>query len=110
MTPERAKWWDSLPEEEMLIRFIIKHFEEDVKLAKAVLKRHHEAYAAKVCMQTRKRAIKALRKQIAMRPITKHSLYVFYTCPLCEENLYEGFLGIRLPDKYCRHCGQKLRW
>lgn len=103
MTPERAKWWDSLPEEEMLIRFIIKHFEEDVKLAKAVLKRHHEAYAAKVCMQTRKRAIKALRKQIAMRPVVDKTKLSPYLCPQCHNGLMMYLLC-------CGFCGQKLRW
>ena len=110
MTPERQKWWNSLPAEEKLIRCIIKHFEEDVKLAKAVLKRHHETCAAKVCMQTRKRAIKALRKQIAMRPITDGEILASYDCPVCNNTVDEGFPGFRLPDEYCRYCGQKLRW
>lgn len=104
MTPERQEWWNSLPAKEKLIRCIIKHFEEDVKLAKAVLKRHHEACAAKVCMQTRKRAIKALRKQIAMRPIwTATLLGNFYKCPRCIKNVWGNY-------QHCPECGQKLRW
>lgn len=98
MTPARQRWWDSLAAEEKEIRCIIKHFEEDVKLAKAVLKRHHEACAAKVCMQTRKRAIKALRKQIAMRPISYGD---HWKCPRC---------GRAVHYDYCKDCGQKLRW
>ena len=108
MTPERQKWWNSLPEEEKLIRCIIKHFEEDVKLAKAVLKRHHEACAAKVCMQTRKRAIKALRKQIGMCPQVVLFSDVLVRqprlkCPCCSRRFI-------LHTPYCARCGQKLRW
>ena len=110
MTPERQKWWNSLPAEEKLIRCIMKHFEEDVKLAKAVLKRHHEACAAKVCMQTRKRAIKALRKQIAMRPIS--DVWNDHYCPCCDNFVWQPEEGDYFggPPKYCEDCGQKLRW
>ena len=104
MTLKRQKWWDSLPAEEKLIRCIIKHFEEDVKLAKAVLKRHHEACAAKVCMQTRKRAIKALRKQIAQYPYRKDTHRVH--CPNCWVWIVECYNE----PPYCNRCGQKLRW
>ena len=105
MTPERAKWWGSLPAEEKRVRCIIKHFEEDVKLAKAVLKRHHEACAAKVCMQTRKRAIKALRKQIAVRPWERKDVHSLH-CPRCWNWIYANCYK----PLYCDRCGQKLRW
>lgn len=122
MTPERQKWWNSLPAEEKRVRRTIKTLKGNINCCKQNIADElfdisndskigkNQLKAAKDELRDTKRAIKALRKQIAMRPITKHSLYVFYTCPLCEENLYEGFLGMCLPDKYCRYCGQKLRW
>ena len=71
---------------------------ENIKFAKAVLKRHHESYQAKVCMQERKHSIKALRKQIAMRPISYGD---HWKCPRC---------GRAVHYDYCKDCGQKLRW
>lgn len=80
MTPERQKWWDSLPTEEKYIRKRIKRLEDD------------------------KMTIKLLRKQIAMRPIVfKYPGYKSYECPRCREGAITY-----LP--HCSMCGQKLRW
>ena len=35
MTPERQRWWDSLPAEEKYIRKLIKQLEDDKKRHKA---------------------------------------------------------------------------
>ena len=45
--------------------------------------------------------IKALRKQIAMRP-RPWSSKKFLVCPCCRKWVYE--------QTYCKMCGQKLRW
>lgn len=37
MTPERQKWWDSLPKEEKQVRLAIKKFETDIKWRKNIL-------------------------------------------------------------------------
>lgn len=106
MTPERAKWYDSLPTEEKRVRYVIDYYKENIKFAKAVLKRNREAYQAKVCMQEHKQAIKALRKQIAMRPFRKEfGLF----CPTCKDCLGVGWLHI-VKTPHCSKCGQKLRW
>lgn len=36
MTPERQRWWDSLPAEEKYIRKLIKHLEDDKKGTKPI--------------------------------------------------------------------------
>ena len=105
MTPERAKWYDSLPTEEKRVRYVIDYYKENIKFAKAVLKRNREAYQAKVCMQERKQAIKALRKQIAMRPWERKDVHSLH-CPRCRGWIYSN----DYKHPYCDLCGQKLRW
>lgn len=105
MTPERAKWWDCLPTEEKRVRYVIAYYKENIKFAKAILKRNHESYQAKVCMQEHKQAIKALRKQIAMRPRERKDVHSIY-CPCCWAWIYAN----EYKPPYCNRCGQKLRW
>lgn len=54
-------------------------------------------------------AIKALEKQIAMKPVKSEKQVVRYVntyyCPIC--NL--GITGTNIA-KWCYHCGQKLDW
>ena len=89
MTPERQKWWDSLPKEEKRIRQIYRYTKKEI----LNFTDHDKKYV-----------IKALRKQIAMRPIVfKYPGYKSYECPRCREGAITY-----LP--HCSMCGQKLRW
>ena len=108
MTPERKEWWDSLPAEEKRVREDIDEFKRMIKHNK----KHLVPYVAfaKYCIRYNKKAIKALRKQIAMRVITNGEIFLFYNCPVCDNTVDEGFAGFRSSDEYCRCCGQKLRW
>ena len=102
MTPERQKWWDSLPAGEKRVREDIDEFKRMIKHNK----KHLIPYVAfaKYCIRYNKKAIKALRKQIAMRPIVfKYPGYKSYECPRCREGAITY-----LP--HCSMCGQKLRW
>lgn len=108
MTPERQKWWDSLPKEEKRVRMDIDEFKRMIRHNK----KHLIPYVAfaKYCIRYNKKAIKALRKEIAMDVIALHnSAYEYYTCPYCGQNVREG-TGMRDEDRYCASCGQKLRW
>lgn len=99
MTPERQKWWDSLPKEEKRVREDIDEFKRMIEYHK----KHLIPYVAfaKYCIRYNKKAIKALRKQIAMRP-RLWSSEKFLVCPCCRKWVYE--------QTYCKMCGQKLRW
>lgn len=99
MTPEREKWWDSLPAEEKRVREDIDEFKRMIRHNK----KHLIPYVAfaKYCIRYNKKAIKALRKQIAMRP-RLWSSEKFLVCPCCRKWVYE--------QTYCKMCGQKLRW
>lgn len=112
MTPERQKWWDSLPAEERKAREQIKFLQENIKICKtrfdfiwyefedtAIQQKHISFTREEICRN--KYLIKALRKQIAQRP-RPWSSKKFLVCPCCRKWVYE--------QTYCKMCGQKLRW
>lgn len=99
MTPERQKWWDSLPAEEKRVRRDIDEFKRMIKYHE----KHLIPYVAftKYCIRYNKKAIKALRKQIAMNVLVKKDgNKKSYVCPNCHAEA----------GGYCWYCGQKLRW
>lgn len=70
-----------------------------------------DSYYLKKQIREAKHAIKALRKQIAMRPITKRANGDDYRkCPHCGRYLWriEDDIYYDYPPKYCEDCGQKL--
>lgn len=89
MTPERQKWWDSLPKEEKRVRQIYRYTKKEI----LNFTDHDKKYV-----------IKALRKEIAQRPVmrTQPSTASPYKCPRCGASL---MYLLR-----CVKCGQKLRW
>ena len=106
MTPERKAWWDSLLTEEKRVRRDIKELRTQIAWHKIGLNSScgHETEMRKFALRMNKRIIKALRKQIAMRPIVfKYPGYKSYECPRCREGAITY-----LP--HCSMCGQKLRW
>ena len=117
MTPERQKWWDSLSTEEKRVRRLIKTLKGNINCCKQTIADEWAAItnnsqngknqlkAAKDNLRDTKRAIKALRKQIAMRPwerIDVHSIH----CPCCWTWIYAN----DYKPPCCDSCGQKLRW
>lgn len=106
MTPERQKWWDSLPKEEKQVRIAIKKFETDIKWRKKHFSGglFYTSDQQKSYIAMGKHTIKALRKQIAMRPyVLKTTIGNFDKCPCCSVRLIKYF-------PHCACCGQKLRW
>lgn len=106
MTPERQKWWDSLPKEEKRVRRDIKKLRTQIMWHKIGLNLScgHETEMRKFALRMNKRIIKALRKQIAMRPcVMKTTMGDFEKCPTCKVRMIRYF-------PHCACCGQKLRW
>lgn len=131
MTPERAKWWDSLPAEEKDIRRRISFIKSNMQSAKQEAKRLKKLISpgliynsitaeniSRLHGQINKIngcnfVIKALRKQIAMRPTEiKEDGEYYRECPRCRRYLWRISDDIYFddPPKYCDDCGQKLRW
>lgn len=105
MTPERQKWWDSLPKEEKRVRMDIELCKKQIKWQKRNLRWVVlTGDECKMIINHNKRVIKALRKQIAMRPyVLKTTIGNFDKCPCCSVRLIKYF-------PHCACCGQKLRW
>ena len=105
MTPERQKWWDSLPKEEKRVRMGIELCKKQIKWQKRNLRWVVlTGDECKMIINHNKRVIKALRKQIAMRPyVLKTTIGNFDKCPCCSVRLIKYF-------PHCACCGQKLRW
>lgn len=103
MTPERQRWWNSLPSYEKQARNAIQDSKRKIKWAKEELPHSFGPYgeAMKDGLRRNKFLIKALRKQIAQRP-RPWSSKKFLVCPCCRKWVYE--------QTYCKMCGQKLRW
>ena len=87
MTPERKVWWDSLPAEEKRVRRIYCYLKKEIL---------NFTDTDKKCV------IKAVRKQIAMRPLDNCG--ACGRCPMCTG------LVIKIENDCCPECGQKLRW
>lgn len=106
MTPERQRWWDSLPTEEKRVRLDIKELRTQIAWHKIGLKSSygHETEMRKFALRMNKRLIKALRKQIAQYPYRKDTHRVH--CPNCWVWIVECYNE----PPYCKYCGQKLRW
>lgn len=107
MTPERKAWWDSLPKEEKRVRLAIKKFETDIKWRKKHFSGglFYTSDQQKSYIAMGKHTIKALRKQIAMRPVIKKEFKIFRYCPTCD-----CILNVSRTSPNCDRCGQKLRW
>lgn len=121
MTPERAKWYDSLPPEEKMTRIHLGYFKHSLsvqkeRLADLNIEPSNQQDEIKQCqggIRATKVSIKALRKQIAMRPTEKYEDGERYReCPRCRRYLWRISDDIYFddPPKYCEDCGQKLRW
>lgn len=106
MTPERQKWWNSLPKEEKRVRRDIKELRTQIAWHKIGLNSScgHETEMRKFALRMNKRIIKALRKEIAQRPVirTQPPTASPYKCPCCGASLMYLL--------HCIKCGQKLRW
>lgn len=107
MTPRRQKWWENLPAEEQRARKFIEWQRELIKQWKGLLNSDitwSHAYA-KEQIREPKRAIKALRKQIAMQPWTHKKIHSLH-CPRCGRRIY----ATNYKPLYCDLCGQRLDW
>lgn len=103
MTPKRRKWWDSLPTEEKRVRLAIVWQEIELYDYKFILnEKGGRLLNTRLAIKRIKSTIKALRKQIAMRPLDNCG--ACGRCPTCTG------LVIKIENDCCPECGQKLRW
>lgn len=103
MTPERQKWWDSLPKEEKRVRMDIELCKKQIKWQKRNLRWVVlTGDECKMIINHNKRVIQDLRKEIAMWPLKiAVARTYFICCPKCKQEVCAN---------YCEDCGQKRRW
>lgn len=111
MTPERKKWWDSLPQREKMLR-------EQIKGAKLGIS--HLKFACQVGILTdeeREWAISQMKKQKVTLTALKHELdrttkkvayksyngLTGYCCEKCGGTIFEV-----ISQSYCCWCGRKI--
>lgn len=111
MTPERARYFASISNEERAIRQYIASLKTTITILKALCKDDKSAYALRKDKQEIskfKTIIKALKKQLPQEPIYHDwGIRYCYYCPTCHFiiNHYEN----RCKDGCCcSACGQKL--
>lgn len=78
----------------------------DAKKAIKELSYNNTDYGGKCTQEVRKAAIRALEKQVPMKPITYNETNRA-DCPVCKSTVR----GINVPfGDYCANCGQRLDW
>lgn len=102
MTPERQKWWRTLPVAEKRARLTIKLYKIDIKINKMDLQNSNEDclkrfYADEI--NTDKKRIKDLRKRIAL------NLTADKKCPACGQ-FYVFSQRTLKKHNTCPNCGQ----
>lgn len=112
MTPERQKWWDSLPEREKMLREQILDVKREISMAKYSLQLG--------CFKPKaiKLIIAGMKKQKVTLTALKHELDC--TTVATFTGSYEGALAIYRCEKcggtfenfgqsYCCWCGRKIK-
>lgn len=87
--------------DEKKIREAIEAFQGQVDWLKRIDDKESEE-PRRCCIEYFETAIEALKKQLPKKPVFKRNAYGgISVCPICGASDY---------GKYCRHCGQKIKW
>ena len=115
MTPERKKWWDSLPQGERELREAIANHEKWIKINKSYLPDGTtDIEYLKKMLRRHKLITKALKHELErggsaeIRQMEAEALgSKLYFCGDCKIALY---IGENPPSyKFCPYCGKKLK-
>ena len=102
MTPERKKWWDSLPTNEKILRENLKAQRILLSVDKEVLTNNKDkTYIAKM-IRRKKVFIKALKHELDRTTVVTYIGCYEYRCKKCG-GTFEYF-----EQPYCCWCGRKI--
>lgn len=107
MTPERKKWWDSLPANEKELRESLKTHRRLSSLDKEALTNNKDnAYIAKM-IRRQKMLIKAIKHELDRTTVATYVGHIeegvsSYQCKKCG-GMFENF-----EQPYCCWCGRKI--
>ena len=109
MTPERKKWWDSLPQREKILR-------KQIEVTKMELS--YWKYAIQIdCFKdkAKKRLTPRIKEQKVTLTALKHELDRSKVAKVKKSAAGEFYCDnccqfVQRYDNYCAVCGRKLRW
>ena len=113
MTPERQKWWDSLPQRERELREAIAERRKWIKIDKSYLPDGTtDIEYAKYLLRRQKLIVKALKHELErggraeIEILNERGIDIF-TCQNCNAMLH---IGDNEPVyKFCPWCGRKIK-
>lgn len=107
MTPERQKWWDSLPTSERELRVLLDVYRRILRLNKGCLTDFKDSvyFAGEVSKQ--KLIIKAIKHELDRTTVATYVGHIeegvsSYQCKKCG-GMFENF-----EQSYCCWCGRKI--
>lgn len=109
MTPERQKWWDSLPANEKELRESLKIHRNLLSFNKAELTNNKDSAYISKFVRREKVLIKAIRHELErgngakVKRNAEGELYCDNCCHFIQR--YDNYCA-----NYCTVCGKKLRW
>lgn len=108
MTPERQKWWDSLPQREKMLREQIREIKVEIshlKFARDIYCTDEDTKWVISQMKEQKVVLTALKHELdrsKVAKVKKSAAGEFYCDNCCQ--------FVQRYDNYCAVCGRKLRW
>ena len=110
MTPERQKWWDSLPTNERELRVALNANRRMLSLAKEGLTKFKGSVCLAGAVRKQKLTIKAIKHELDRTTVAVYVGHLghyegavpIYRCEKCG-NMFENF-----EQSYCCWCGRKI--
>lgn len=115
MTPERKKWWDSLPQGERELREAITKHEKWIKINKSylLLDGTTDIEYLKKLLRRQKLIVKALKHELERGGHTtigsvQTGFNTVWGCTSCNTIIFVGSMGGH-SYRYCPYCGRKIK-
>lgn len=115
MTPERARYFASISNEERAIRNAIAEEKGLISLCKNELNRicFSKRNVTYKMLNTSKTRVKALKKQLPQKLVyvsaNEDNIHWCLNCPACHYTIVPSNFTMSFFRNYCPNCGQKLR-
>lgn len=102
MTPERKKWWDSLPTNEKILRVNLKAQRILLSVDKEALTNHKDKTSIAKMVRRQKVLIKAIKHELDRTTVVTYTGCYEYRCKKCG-GTFEDF-----GQPHCCWCGRKI--
>lgn len=103
MTPERQKWWDSLPTSERELRELLKTYRRILRLNKGCLTDFKDNIYFAEEVRKQKLIIKAIKHELDRTTVVTYIGCYEYRCEKC------GGTFENIGQSHCCWCGRKIK-